>query len=105
MPGFNYGRKMKNQIIVKTVFIIIMGILLWSLAGCTLTKQQRQSNRISKKIERMKYKHPEAFRDATTEVVRIDTVIQEIEIQGEAEIIVDSTAIDSLVILLKQALI
>ena len=95
---------MKNQIIFKTVFIIL-GILLWSLAGCTLTKQQRQSNRISKKIERMKFKHPEAFKDATTEVVRIDTVIKENEIQREAEITVDSAAIDSLVILLKQALL
>ena len=77
---------MKNQTIVKTLFIIILGILLWSLAGCALTKQQRQSNRIVKKIERMKFKHPEAFKDATTEVVRIDTLIERVEIAGELRI-------------------
>ena len=96
-------KQMKHRTTAKALFIIILGIILWSLAGCTLTKQQRQSNRIVKKIERMKIKHPGAFRDATTETIRIDTFIHEIEIRGEIEVVADSAAIDSLVALLVSA--
>ncbi len=70
------------KILAKILFALaLIAVIMW-LAGCTLTKQQRQSNRIVKKIERMKVKHPEAFQDATTETVRIDTVIQKIELEG-----------------------
>jgi hypothetical protein len=41
---------------------------------------------VAKKIEKMKAKNPEAFSDATTEIVRIDTVIKEVRVEGELRI-------------------
>ena len=66
--------------------ILLFIMIFIFMSSCTLTKQQRQSNKVVKKIEKMKIKYPEAFRDATTETIRIDTVIQEIEIEGELRI-------------------
>ena len=43
----------------------------------------------------MKFKHPEAFADATTEVVRIDTVIKEIILEGQTKF--DTVEIETLV--------
>ena len=77
---------MKHQIIVKTVFIIVLGIILWIMAGCTLTKSQRQSNKVARKIEKLQVKYPEAWKDVTIEVVRIDTLIERVEIAGELRI-------------------
>ncbi len=77
---------MKHQIKAKALFIIVLGIILWSLAGCGLTKLQRQSNKVVKGIERYKIKYPEAWKDVTIEVVRIDTLIERVEIVGELRI-------------------
>lgn len=58
-------------------------IILVILSSCKLTKQQRADNRVVKKIEKIKAKHPDSFKNATTELVRIDTVIKEVKIAGE----------------------
>lgn len=58
-------------------------IILIVLSSCKLTKQQRVDNRVVKKIEKIKAKYPDSFKLATTEVVRIDTVIKEIRLEGK----------------------
>lgn len=63
---------------------IIYLLIILSLSSCTLTKLQRQSNRVARKIERLERKFPEAFEITNTETLRIDTVIQRVEIKGEA---------------------
>lgn len=77
---------MKHQIKTKALFIIVLGIILWSLAGCTLTKQQRQSNKVVRGIEKLQAKYPEGWKDVTIETVRIDTLIERVEITGELRI-------------------
>ena len=68
------------------LMVVLFAIFMIGLSGCTLTRLERQSNRVAKKIERLKIKHPEAFEKATTGEVRIDTVIKKVEVQGEGKI-------------------
>lgn len=56
--------------------------LLISSPGCTLTKDQRQANRMAKKIETWKVRYPEAWEKAGMDVIKIDTVIKEIQLEG-----------------------
>ena len=86
---------MKN--IVKWMFILALASILGSmLSSCALTKQQRTDNRVIKKIEKIKAKYPESFSNVTTETVRIDTFIPEIDHSGDLRVVVDSSAVDSL---------
>lgn len=71
---------------------LIPFLLIVLLSSCTLTKLQRQSNRVARKIERLEKKYPEAFKITNTETLRIDTVIQRVEIAGEAH--TDTVEID-----------
>ncbi len=66
---------------MKQLLLIIL--ILTTISACTLTKQQRQSNKVAKKINKLKIKYPDAFQDATVEIVRIDTVLERIEVAGE----------------------
>jgi len=61
------------------VFIILLG-------SCTLTKQQKQSNKVARKIAKLQAKYPEAWDDVTIKRVRIDTLIEKVEIQGELRV-------------------
>ena len=63
-----------------TKLLILLAILFVS---CVTTKQQREDNRVAKKIEKIKAKHPISFDNVTVETVRIDTIIKEIRVQGE----------------------
>lgn len=81
--------------IIKTIVVLFIGLLLWGLSGCTLTKQQRQSNKVTRKIEKLKAKYPAAFQDATVEIIRIDTVIKEIILEGQTKF--DTVEIETLV--------
>ena len=64
---------------------VMMFSLILLFTACALTKQQRQDNRVAKKIEKIEQKFPESFKNVTTELVRIDTVLKEVYIQGETE--------------------
>ena len=65
------------------MFIVAVSLVIIDmLYGCRLTKQQRSDNRVAKKIEKIQAKHPESFRNVTTETVRKDTVLKEIFIKG-----------------------
>ena len=61
-------------------------VILIFFTSCTLTKQERVDNRVVKKIEKIKAKYPDSFKKATTKLVRIDTLIQEVNIQGESRL-------------------
>ena len=66
---------------------IIITILLLAVTACSpLTVQQKTENKIAKKLDRMERKHPEAFKNATTQLVRIDTLIEEVVLAGESRI-------------------
>ena len=65
--------------------LLMYVVILSLITSCALTKQQRRDNRVAKKIEKIKLKHPDSFRNVTTETVRIDTLIKEVHIVGETE--------------------
>ena len=65
--------------------VLFFGLLI-IFTSCALTKQQRKDNRVAKKIEKIKLKHPDSFHRVTTETVRIDTVLQEVYIEGSTQI-------------------
>ena len=71
---------------MKNVFKYGFLISIILLSGCVLTKRQRKSNKVAKKIEKLQQKYPTAWEDATIELVRIDTVLERIEVAGEIRI-------------------
>jgi hypothetical protein len=72
---------------MKFLKLLLLGLILTGfITSCVTTRQQRKDNRVAKKIEKIKMKHPVSFRNVTTETVRIDTVLQEIHIAGEVQI-------------------
>ena len=74
-------------------YLIYLLIIL--LPSCTLTKLQRQSNKVARKIERLERKYPEAFKITNTETLRIDTIIQRVEVKGLEK--VDTVKIDKII--------
>lgn len=73
---------MKNQY----KMLLLLAVVLLVFTGCKLTKQQRVDNKVVKKLDKLKGQYPESFKKATTETVRIDTVLQEVVIEGETKI-------------------
>ena len=65
--------------------LLILGLIIL-FTSCALTKQQRTDNRVAKKIEKIKFKYPDSFTRVTTELVRIDTVLQEVFIEGATQL-------------------
>lgn len=73
-------------------YLLLTILILFT--GCKLTKQQRVDNRVVKKIEKIKTKYPNSFKNATTEVIRIDTVLKEVKLKGE--VILDTVEVEIL---------
>ena len=67
---------------MKTLIII----LLVFCACSPLTKLQKTENKVSRKIERLKEKYPEAWDSVNIVTLRIDTVIKEIQLEGTTTI-------------------
>jgi len=61
-------------------------IFILFTACSPLTRQQKTENKVARKLKKLEAKFPEAFKNSTTELVRIDTVIKEIQIQGSTSI-------------------
>lgn len=55
--------------------------------GCSpLTKLQKQQNKVARKLEKLQDKYPEAWDSVNIVTVKIDTVIKEIQLEGETQI-------------------
>ena len=52
------------------IYMLLVMMMLLSLGGCRLTKPQRKANKLIKKVERFKAKHPDAYN-----LVSVDTII------------------------------
>jgi len=78
---------MKTFANILLLIIIILALLGW-FTGCspTLTKQQKLENKVAKKLQKIEDKNPEAYKNVTTEIVRIDTLIPEVRIVKELRI-------------------
>jgi hypothetical protein len=63
-------------------------------SSCSST---RKANRGVKKLERLKDKYADVWNEVSKKVVRVDTVIEKIEVPGELQVVVDSNSVDSLV--------
>ncbi len=69
-----------------------MTIILMGFMACSpLSKLQKQENKVARKLKKLEVRYPDAFKNATTETIKIDTVIKEIHIQG-------STSIDTVLV-------
>ena len=73
-------------------YLLLTILILFT--GCKLTKQQRVDNRVVKKIEKIKTKYPNSFKNVTTEVIRIDTILKEVKLKGE--VILDTVEVEIL---------
>ena len=63
---------------------------------CSSCGSQRKANRGIKKLEKLQERYSDVWGEISRETVRIDTVIQQIEVPGEVQIVVDSFRVDSL---------
>lgn len=80
-------------------------IILVVLSSCKLTRQQRTDNRVVKNLEKIKAKHPDSFKKATEEVIRIDTLLPEIDISGHVDVGTDNEMVDSLAAELQRVMV
>lgn len=75
------------------LLVIGVTLIVISTSSCSST---RKANRGVKKLEKLKIKYADVWQEVSTETVRIDTVIQEVHIPGQTQVVVDSSAVDSL---------
>ena len=79
----------------RNIIILLTGLFLFS--GCALTKHERRSNRAVKKLKQLEVKYADVWNEVDKVEVRIDTVIERIEVPGETIVQVDTTQIARLV--------
>lgn len=77
--------------------IAIVLIILFLLSACS-PRIVRRNNRATKALKKLEIKYADVWNDVNKQTVRIDTVIEKIEVPGETivEVRLDSTGLDSL---------
>lgn len=71
---------------MRKIIIIALILIVSSCKIITgLTKQERQDNRVAKKIEKLQLRYPESFKNFT-EVVSIDTLLPGFEYKASSEL-------------------
>ena len=77
-----------------TVVIIVL-LVGWCTSCSPLTTKQKTQNKYAKKLKKWKAKDPEAFEDLTVVIVKLDTVIEKVEVAGRLRI--DTLEVENLV--------
>jgi hypothetical protein len=81
----------KNEVPYKT---LALGMLLL-LTSCS-PKIVRRTNKATKKLKQLEIKYADVWSKVNVQTVRIDTVLERVEIPGETMVTLDTTAVDSL---------
>lgn len=81
------------MIILRLIVLITIIALIIFAQSCSPTAK---ANRGIRKLEKLKTNYADVWQEMTTQTVRIDTFIEEVEVPGHAQVIVDSAAVDSL---------
>lgn len=83
-----------RRFIQAAVFLILLFAMMICASSCS---SHRKANRGIRKLEKLKDRYADVWEEVSKKAVRIDTVIQEVQIPGEVQVVVDSSSIDSLV--------
>jgi hypothetical protein len=83
-----------NKEKVAWVIAIVLGMLLL-LTSCS-PKIVRRTNKATKKLKQLEIKYADVWSKVNVQTVRIDTVLERIEVPGEAIVTLDTAAVDSL---------
>jgi hypothetical protein len=83
-----------NKEKVAWVIAIVLGMLLL-LTSCS-PKIVRRTNKATKKLKQLEIKYADVWSKVNVQTVRIDTVLERIEVPGEATVTLDTAAVDSL---------
>ena len=75
--------------------IAIVLAILFILSSCS-PRIVRRSNKATKALKKLEIKYSDVWHEVNKQTVRIDTVIEKVEVPGEATVSIDTTAIDSL---------
>lgn len=79
--------------------LVVVLALLLLLVSCS-PKIVRRTNKATKKLKQLEIKYADVWSKVNVQTVRIDTVLQEIEVPGEAILTLDTIAVDSLTTLI-----
>lgn len=78
----------------SALLFLLIALMLGCVSSCSSVNK---ANRGIRKLEKLKIKYADVWDEVSKKSVRIDTVIQKVEIPGRVQVVVDSSSIDSLI--------